>query len=194
MKYFEKLVVPAHIASEMVRICRDVVPDVKKNGVEFDQEVRFSNGYFMVIQVCGPGDPKEESCWTQGVFYRESGNELTCTDAGESFLGEYHIEWGGDEYVVEVVTDGELNVPPPPQEFTVEFSVQFRAKVRLQPGESLTDAVTELPIPESEIDDVRYIEDTFNVESIVGPDGMFYANAYEYDTQMQEEQRPNSSN
>lgn len=96
------LVVERNLGDEMERIVRDIEPDTAKDGVEFDKEVTFCNGMRMAIQVCGPGNPKEESCWTQGVLFGPQGNELGCTDVGESFLGEYCITFDGDDYIVNV--------------------------------------------------------------------------------------------
>ena len=104
MKNFKELQVEKSIAKEMEKICSRICRDVKKDGVEFDEEVVFEDGNRMAIQVCGPGDPSEETCWTQGVVFDSEGNELGCTDCGESFLGEYSVVIGDDEYVVNVVT------------------------------------------------------------------------------------------
>lgn len=79
-------------------ICQFACPDVAKDGIEFDREVEFDNGVRMAVQVCGPGDPAAEPCWTQGVLFDPDGSELGCTDVGESFLGEYTIDWNGDTY------------------------------------------------------------------------------------------------
>lgn len=103
MKFEGKLEVDAVTFDEMEKIVDEPHEDVKKDGVEFDEEFIFSNGNRMAIQVCGPGDPSEESCWTQGVVFDPAGNELGCTDVGESFEGEYHVPVGNDEYVVNVI-------------------------------------------------------------------------------------------
>ena len=54
------------------------------------------------------------------------------------------------------------------QEYTVEFQVTMRAKVKCKP-EDVSDAVSDIDIPESE--DVEYVSDTFEVLSVVDKDG-----------------------
>ena len=103
MKYTGKLFVDKVLANEMERICQESDSSVKKDGIEFDEEYKFDNGIRMAIQVCTTSDPSEESCYTQGVLFDKDGNELACTDVGESFLGEYNIYDGDDEYEVNVV-------------------------------------------------------------------------------------------
>lgn len=105
MKLSKELRVSQLIAEQMEKICSEICGDVKRDGVEFDQEVVFENGNRMAIQVCGPGNPLEETCWTQGVVFDSDGNELGCTDCGESFLGEYCVIVGDDEYVVNVIQE-----------------------------------------------------------------------------------------
>lgn len=108
MKYIQQLLVQPHIAEDLEKCCDEIVTDVSKDGVEFDQEVVFSNGMRMAVQVCGPGDPTNESCWTQGILFDPHGNECGYTDCGESFLGEYYVFYNDDEYITEVIVDERL--------------------------------------------------------------------------------------
>jgi len=105
MKYKGVIPVDQTMASKMERICREPDAAVKKASVEFDQEYRFANGIRMAVQVCSSNTPAEESCWTQGVLFTPDGSEVGCTDVGESFLGEYNITYGDDEYEVDVVVE-----------------------------------------------------------------------------------------
>ena len=106
MRYETTLEVTQIEADSLEAICLNPHSDVKKEGVEFDREVTFENGNRMAIQVCGPTQPDIEPCWTQGVVFHEGGTELGCTDVGESFLGEYHVPVGTDEYVVNIYGSG----------------------------------------------------------------------------------------
>lgn len=107
MKYTQTLKVNRVIAEQLERDCQEPpgLSDVGRDEPLFDEEVVFSNGHRMAIQVIASNEPDEESCWTQGVVFDERGNELGCTDVGESFLGEYHVPVDDDEYVVEVIAD-----------------------------------------------------------------------------------------
>lgn len=107
--YKKKLIVEPHVADVMEELCR-TAPSVSRD-IEFDQGVKFDNGLLMDIQVCSGND---DSYWTQGVLYKSvfaktiagtAGRyyEIACTDVGESFLGEYHVWYEDNEYVVEVI-------------------------------------------------------------------------------------------
>jgi hypothetical protein len=102
MKQEQVLFVEQSMFQEMERIVREPDSSVKGDGVEFDEEVKFDNGYWMVIQVCASGNPAEESCWTQGVLYSPCGTELGCTTPGDKFGQEYRVMDDDDEYVVQV--------------------------------------------------------------------------------------------
>lgn len=107
--YKQVLSVPKHTADSLEACCQTPHSDVKKYSTEFDEEVEFANGLRMAVQVCGPGDPSEEPCWTQGVLFDKEGNELGTTDCGESFLGEYCVSYNGDDYLC--VVSPENNTP-----------------------------------------------------------------------------------
>ena len=132
MRYLQTLKVPMETAYELERICKEPAAGVQGDGVEFDQEVVFENGMRMAIQVCASGNPTEESCWTQGVLFDQHGNECGCTDVGESFLGEYCVEFAGDEYVTTVVADA-------PEASAAEEEFDFT-----QAAEIVADAATYL--------------------------------------------------
>jgi hypothetical protein len=105
--------VPDHILLEMERLCAAPCHGVRKYGVEYDEELMFPDGCHMAVQVCAPGDPAAESCWTQGVLWDKRGNEVGCTDVGESFAGEYCVPWKGEDYVVVIVGETGWRSPPP---------------------------------------------------------------------------------
>ncbi len=117
MRYEATLRVQKETAELMEKWCQEPPMDCGRGEPVFDEEVRFANGNRMAIQVIASENPNEESCWTQGVVFDKKGNELGCTDVGESFLGEYQV-WDRykpgvyevedeveDEYVTHVVVD-----------------------------------------------------------------------------------------
>lgn len=100
MRYHQKLEVSGPIVDTMEMLCN--TPNAEGADIEFDESVDFGNGYIMDIQVCH-GD---EGYWTQGVLYRKSDDvyiEVACTDVGDSFAGEYHVWYDGNEYIGEIV-------------------------------------------------------------------------------------------
>jgi hypothetical protein len=120
MKYQGTIEVDKAVADDMEKLCQEPDDKVGKCEAVFDEEYDFGNGMVMAVQVCATTRPREESCWTQGVLFakgepvpRDDGgpeghmlHEITCTDVGESFLGEYCIFDGDDEYTVTVVEKG----------------------------------------------------------------------------------------
>ena len=48
--------------------------------------------------------------------------------------------------------------------FKVKFTAQFETTIELVDGQSLTDAVVDLNIPED--DETKYVEHTFEVDSV----------------------------
>ena len=100
-----KLILPRFTAVQLEEYCRHPTTDnIPKDGVIFDKEVSFNDGYYMVIQVCTSGDPSRGSCWTQGVLFHK-GHELGCTDCGESLLSEFTVTEDGTDYTVDVVAE-----------------------------------------------------------------------------------------
>lgn len=94
------LQVRSTVANKLELLCRKPDSDCGKGEVLFDREVKFPNGFRMAIQVIASESPATESAWTQGVLFDQKGNEIGCTDVGESFLGEYTVE----DYTTEVVS------------------------------------------------------------------------------------------
>jgi len=94
--------VKASDGRQLEQACREPLADCARDEILFDQEVKFVNGNRMAIQVIASGNA-EETAWTQGVVFDADGNELGCTDVGESFAGEYCVMDDGDEYVCNVV-------------------------------------------------------------------------------------------
>lgn len=88
-------------------LCRTPHADIEKDKAIYDNEYQFPNHYRMAIQVISPLSPAEESCWTQGVLFDENGNELGCTEVGESFGGEYCVSYNGYDYVVTIKRERE---------------------------------------------------------------------------------------
>ncbi len=105
MQYQGTLLVDVEEAEELEKFCQSP-PGVDncygKGRPLFDEEYTFPNGMRVAIQVVPSENPNEESCWTQGVLFSPEGVELSCTDVGESFLGDYHLPNGEDEYLVTV--------------------------------------------------------------------------------------------
>jgi hypothetical protein len=78
-------------ADELQLVCSHVTDGLSKGEVVFDEEAVFLNGARMAIQVIAPNEPESEPCWTQGVLFDKTGNELGCTEVGSCFLGEYVV-------------------------------------------------------------------------------------------------------
>ena len=102
MKYTGKIVVDREKAEKLEEFCKNPPGNCGDGEVLFDEEYTFENGNRVAVQVIASESPESESCWTQAVLYASHGYELSMTDVGESFLGEYFIKQDEDEYVVNV--------------------------------------------------------------------------------------------
>lgn len=105
MKYSAALKVEADKAEQLEKFCQTPPGDCGRGEVLFDEEVKFPNGHRVAIQVIASETPDTESCWTQGVLFSPTGSEEGCTEVGESFLGEYYLSDGVDEYEVTVIKE-----------------------------------------------------------------------------------------
>ena len=59
---------------------------------------KFGNGVEMDIKLCGADN---DYPWTEAVLF-ENGSEVCCTEVCEDFLGEWELEYNGDQYIVYV--------------------------------------------------------------------------------------------
>lgn len=70
------------------------------NDTTFSATAHFRNGREMDVKICPDdegGDP-----WSEAVLFNEKGGQLTCTDPGEDFFGDWELPYDGDLYVVHV--------------------------------------------------------------------------------------------
>lgn len=104
-KSSKELVVETAKAQQLEAYCEYPPGDCGRGEAIFDEEVVFEDGRRVAIQVIASENPEEEMCWTQGVLFSPEGNELACTDVGEAFIGEFELDYDGDQYEVIVCTD-----------------------------------------------------------------------------------------
>lgn len=73
--------------------------------------VVFDNGVQMDIKCCGVQYVEGESnlAWTEAVLF-ENGAQLCFTEPSDEYLGEWEIEYDGDEYVAKVVVVKQIEV------------------------------------------------------------------------------------
>lgn len=67
----------------------------------------FDNGIEMDIKCCGVQyneDDESNTAWTEAVLF-QNGNELCFTEPSDEYLGEWILEYNGDEYVVLVESE-----------------------------------------------------------------------------------------
>ena len=106
MHYTKTLVVPDFRARDLERMCQEADSSTKKGEVEFDEEVVFIDGSRVAIQVIGCGE--DDPAWTQAVLFSPEGEELGCSEVGESFLGEYTVQYQDTKYTVVVAATSEV--------------------------------------------------------------------------------------
>lgn len=111
-KFQHFLTIDADEFQLMERLVTKRGSDYPKDRCVFDKSVAFPLGISMAIQVITTLTPKEDTCWTQGVLFEqerkpdgsELWHEVGCTDVGESFGGDYTVEYDGNEYTVTVIS------------------------------------------------------------------------------------------
>jgi hypothetical protein len=97
MKLSELLIVSPIAADSLSRACAGQTTFTDE--VLFDQEVVFADGNRMAVQVVGSTDA---AAWAQGVLYSPAGAELATSEVYDSFLGEYVVGYGDNEYACRV--------------------------------------------------------------------------------------------
>ena len=93
-----ELVVRHEVAEDMQRLLQAPSKTYGKE-LAYDMEVVFDDGMRMAIQVCpGSYDPtvldgvEGEEHWTQAVLFTEEGDEMACSEPGDTFLGKHVVE------------------------------------------------------------------------------------------------------
>lgn len=123
------------------------------------RSVTFPDGAVLSVDLCsGQGN------YYAGCMLHDAEGEVIyeSEDPIESFAGPIEIHMNAEDgriYLAEIEWEGED--PFEETEYSVVFTVNYVAKVRIVNGQSLEDAISDIDIPES--DAVKYTEDTFEV-------------------------------
>lgn len=96
--------------NELCNTIKDISEIVQRDMPIFDEEVIFSDGKRMAIQVC-PADG--ECCWTQGVLFDEDGEELGCTEVQENLDSPFIVDCNEIQYVVNVSAENYIDKHQP---------------------------------------------------------------------------------
>jgi len=114
MNYSTELRVSEEDANYFGKLCQSPNAELVGNAVLFDEEVKFKNGMVGCIQVISGENPENESCWSQFILYEPVKDkargttflgEVTCSEVKETFLGEYKLSYGEDEYTISVLIE-----------------------------------------------------------------------------------------
>ena len=98
------------VPSDQLQFLQSVVDapnaDLCRDDVVYENSVRFSDNSWALFQVISTNDPAEDACWTQVVLFDERGNEMACSDVGESILGSTDfLLIDGKNYTVNVIAE-----------------------------------------------------------------------------------------
>lgn len=96
------LQIPAAELQELERRLCEPDANCRRDEPLFDREVVFPDGCRMAIQVIASTLPAEESAWSQAVLFTETGNEVCCSDVGETLAGEWTLSFDEVDYRVDV--------------------------------------------------------------------------------------------
>lgn len=104
-KHYGILVLDRDKADEIQSYYQDPKTQTEPGATLLDREHVFPNGVRMLVQVIAATDPEENEPWSQGVLLSPDGEELSMTEGYEgSVIGDYSVPFGGDEYVVTVLS------------------------------------------------------------------------------------------
>ena len=68
----------------------------------------FNNGIQMDIKCCGVQYDEfsdSNTGWTEAVLFNENGAEICYTEPSDEYVGEWCLEYNGDEYCVNVIVE-----------------------------------------------------------------------------------------
>lgn len=99
MKYEEELRIHLNDAKNIANFLNACGPDdYQGEDNTITNTVKFQDGLKMDIKCCGCD---EESSWTEAVLFKD-GKEVACSEVEEAYLGEWVLEYGGNEYTANV--------------------------------------------------------------------------------------------
>ena len=103
MNFTASIKVPAHKLQSLVDAPN---ADLGRDDVVYENTAKFSDNTWALFQVISTNDPDQDPCWTQVVLFDERGNEMACSDVGESILGtsEFFLV-DGKNYTVNVIAE-----------------------------------------------------------------------------------------
>lgn len=102
MKFTQTLKVDNSLANSLTELCNKPFNDFAPLDILFDEEIEFDDNHSMAIQVQTSSQPSEVPCFVKGVLFFD-GDEIGSTDITNSLLGQYSINYAGNEFVVNVV-------------------------------------------------------------------------------------------
>ena len=85
-----------------IDICIAMHPHKLGEDIAIVKTATFDNGVEMDIKCCGVQyneDDESNTAWTEAVLFK-NGSELCFTEPSDEYLGEWILEYNGDEYVV----------------------------------------------------------------------------------------------
>lgn len=104
------LIAAIKVPSDQLQFLQSVVDapnaDLCRDDVIYENSVRFYDNSWALFQVIATNDPEQDPCWTQVVLFDERGNEMACSDVGESILGSTDfLLIDGKNYTVNVIAE-----------------------------------------------------------------------------------------
>lgn len=102
MKFTQTLKVDNSLANTLTELCNKPFSDFSPLDILFDEEIEFDENHTMAIQVQTSDQPSEVPCFAKGVLYFD-GDEIGATNTFHKLLGQYTINYAGNEFVVNVV-------------------------------------------------------------------------------------------
>ena len=101
--------VPLLEVSRLQRLCSQPDSALAPNSLVYNVEVLFDDGRLGCVQVTASNDPATTPCISCAAIFEDVEGagllELACTRPGNALLGEYSVNCGGAQYVIDVIKD-----------------------------------------------------------------------------------------
>ena len=114
---FEKMITISEDMSRTIRRYLQIEPENEAECLGEDETITytaaFENGFEMDIKCCGVQyrEGETNTAWSEAVLFH-NGTECCCESGEDAFLGDWQIDYGGNSYVVHVVSAKDGAVEP----------------------------------------------------------------------------------
>ena len=139
MKITKSLLIDGAIVEDCNRYLRGGLPEGEHLGEDetISFTTKFRNGVEMEIKVCGvrwePDSTDGNAAWSEAVLFQD-GSEVACSDAGDTLLGEWELEYNGITYCVVAETEAQATDKPKKRD-----RIQLSCELWIEDGNAMVE-------------------------------------------------------